>query len=233
MDEQTIKRIAKRIAKCLALAISDNPHEAAAAKRQAEALMKKYHLTHEDVAATQVNEFQCQMSSRYRPPFYIAVLAKTIAQAFACMPIAQSGRGYHQSRIRFLGAGYKPELAGYTFAVLSRKIKKDRATYTKTLWRYKRPNKIRMADLFCEQWVYCISQQVSQFAGSDSEKLAIEAYLQKQYQDTLTSYQKKGTELQHQNDVNALTAGRKAADAISLYHPVQRKNNAQIASPLT
>ena len=42
MSENDLKRVAEKIAKLLALANSDNPHEADNAKRQAQALMRKY-----------------------------------------------------------------------------------------------------------------------------------------------------------------------------------------------
>jgi hypothetical protein len=45
------KKIADKIAKCLALATSENPTEAATANRQAIALMSQYNLTSRDVAA--------------------------------------------------------------------------------------------------------------------------------------------------------------------------------------
>ena len=43
------KRILRRIRKCLAMAESGNEHEAAAALRQAKAMMDKYGITHTDV----------------------------------------------------------------------------------------------------------------------------------------------------------------------------------------
>lgn len=45
MTADELKKIAAKIAKCLALSASDNSSEAEAAKRQAEALIKKYSLT--------------------------------------------------------------------------------------------------------------------------------------------------------------------------------------------
>jgi hypothetical protein len=107
-----LKKAAAKIAKCLALAASDNPAEAEAAKRQAEALMKKYNLNGEQVAAAQVTEQQSKTGGKHRPPLYFCQLAAIVADAFACEAIASPGGGYKESCMIFIGLGCKPELAG-------------------------------------------------------------------------------------------------------------------------
>ena len=79
MTEQELKKIAGKIAKCLALAGSSNPAEAEAAKRQADALMKKYNLTGSDALASQVSEKICKAGGKFTPPVHLSKLSALIA----------------------------------------------------------------------------------------------------------------------------------------------------------
>lgn len=226
MTDVELKRIAEKIAKCLALAASDNSAEAAAAKRQAQALMDKYNLTSSDVAASQVHEQHSKTGGKNRPPLYLCQLAGIIAKAFGCESIISPGGGWLDSQVKFLGLGIKPELASYTFAVLRRQITKDRTAYSATLKRYKRENKIRMADTFCEAWCWKISQQVQEFAGTEQELMAIAAYKQQKWGDSLTNNPRTRKTEPHPNAVAAIIAGTNAARDVSLHKPVQSKRGA-------
>jgi len=228
MTNEELKRIAIKIAKCLALASSDNPGEAEAAKRQADALMKKYNVTSGDVAAAQVHESHSKAGSKNRPPVYLCGLTNTIATAFGCEVVISSGSGWTDSCVKFLGLGIKPELASYTFDVLRRQIIKDRAAYRATLKRYKRENKIRMADIFCGAWVWRISQQVQEFAGTEQDKAAIAAYKEQRWGDSLKSDTRKAPELKKDSDHQAIVAGTYAARDVSIHKPVQSKRGAQL-----
>ncbi len=221
MTEDELKKISQKIAKLLALTSSDNPHEAANAKRQADALMKKYNITQGDIDASQVNQLHINSGGKYRPPVYLAALASTIGKAFGCLCISHPGGGWRASTIEFLGVGIKPELAAYTFEVLARTIKKDRKAYQATLKRFKPKNKQRMADLFCQEWVAHIKSQVHQFAGTEQEKQAIETYKKKQYGGTLKEDSREATEAQKDRDYDAYNAGAKAAKNVSIHKPVQ------------
>jgi hypothetical protein len=218
-----LKKAAAKIAKCLALAASDNPAEAEAAKRQAEALMKRYNLNGEQVAAAQVSEQSAKTGGQTRPPLHLCQLAGIIADAFGCEAIASPGWGYKESRMIFIGLGCKPELAGYTFDVLRRQLNKDRTAYQATLKRYKRENKIRMADLFCQAWLSRIAKQVREFAGSDQERQAITAYKAQRWGDSLKTDQRAGAKPEKNNDWDALDKGHQAARDVSLHKPVQSK----------
>lgn len=228
MTEIELKRVANKISKCLALAASENPSESATAKRQADALMKKYNLTTGDVAASQVHVKSSQTGSKFKPPLYLAHLSNIIARAFGCESISCSGGGWMSSHIEFLGLGIKPELASYTFDVLSRQIKADRMQYRKTLFRYKRSNKVRMANLFCEQWVSHISQQIVEFAGTEKEKQAISAYKERTYTE-LQQDKRELYKLQKDSDIKAILAGIQSAEHVKIHKPVQRRENTLLA----
>lgn len=230
MTADELKKIAAKIAKCLALAASDNPAEAEAAKRQADALMKKYNLTSGDVAAAEVHEEAISLGSPYRPPIYLGQLAVLIAKAFGCGTHGDLGFCSTPTRFRFYGLGIKPELAAYTFDVLRRRLAKDRKTYGATLTRCKTATKIRRADLFCQSWVSRIARQVNEFAGNEQEQAAIEAYKEKQFGGTLTKDSRSGAIAKRNNDWKASEAGYQAAKDVSLHKPVQGKRGALLAA---
>jgi len=229
MTNEELKKIAIKIAKCLALASSDNPGEAEAAKRQADALMKKYNVTAGDVDAAQVHEQHCKAGSKHRPPQHLSRLANIIATAFGCDAVMQSGGGWTDSSMKFYGLGIKPELAAYTFDVLRRQITKDRAAYSATLRRYKkRENKIRMCDIFCDAWNWRISQQVREFAGTEQDKAAIAAYKEQRWGDSLKEDTRKSPELKKDSDHQAIVAGTYAARDVSIHKPVQSKRGTRL-----
>jgi len=222
MDD--LKKIAAKIAKCLALATSDNPAEAEAAKRQADALMRKYSLTSTDVLAARAGQYSAKTGGKYKPPVYVCRLAGIIANAFGCEALSGSGCGWVQSEMIFIGLGIKPELAGYTFDVLRRQLIKDRAAYQATLKRYKRENKTRMADLFCQAWLHKIHAQVQAFAGNEQDKAAIEAYKVKHF-DNVTQDKREAAKVRSTNDFDAIAKGINAASDVSIHQPVQKAKN--------
>ncbi|MCD2453562.1 DUF2786 domain-containing protein [Methylicorpusculum oleiharenae] len=230
MTDQVLKKVAEKIAKCLALASSDNPAEAEAARRQAEALMRKHGLNCDDVSAAKVQEIDVNTGS-HRPPVYLMHLGGLIARAFSCEMVSTTrndGFGNRASFMTFFGVGVKPELASYTFDVLRRQIIKDRKAYQTTLGRYKRSNKIRMANLFCTAWIDRIAKQVQDFSGSEQEKIAIDAYKSRRWGDDLEQDKRKRPNIERESDVKALQAGFDAAKDISIHRPVQTKAGKQI-----
>ena len=226
MSPEELKKIAAKIAKCLALAASDNPAEAEAAKRQADMLMRKYNLTAGDVAAADVHKEAIDTGGPYKIPVYLSTLAVTIADAFGCGVICELGFLSVNTQVNFLGLGIKPEMAAYTYDVLRRHLARDRKAYSATLKRLKRANRIRKADLFCQAWVTRIAHQVNDFAGNEQEKAAIEAYISQQYDGQLKADKRSRAIAKQNNDWQASHAGYKAAEDVSLHKPVQSHKRA-------
>jgi hypothetical protein len=223
MTEAELKKIAKKIAACLALANSSNPGEAEAAKRQAQKLLEKYNLTAADVDAASVKEALSKSGGKYKPPTYLCSLAAIIAKSFGCGSVFKTGGGYSASTTVFIGIGAKPDLAAYTFDVLRRLLNKAKTDYTATLKRYKPANRTRMAALFCEAWVWRISEQVADFSGTEQEKNAIAAYKANKWGDKLKTDNRAGAQPKKTSDHNAIVAGISAAADVKLHKPVQAK----------
>lgn len=158
----------KRVQKCLALSTSSNEHEAATALRQARALMREHHIGEADVQAAYATEARAASGSN--PHFHVMLLARTVADAFACDTFRDG-----DERV-FVGVDPKPEIASYAFGVLIRKLERDRAAFVSSLRRCKRATKIRRGRAFAEGWVGAVRAEVRSFAGTEADQKLIAAY---------------------------------------------------------
>ena len=215
MDEAT-KKAAKKIAKCLALAQSGNDHEAEAALRQAKALMEKYRLTEMDAATSVVTETEA-VTSAIKVPFYVSWLGAIIADCFGCEMI-QRRSDFDKARVVFIGVNPKPDLAGYTFDVLLRRLKSDLRKYRAALPRCGKATQDRRGELFCRAWLSNVAKQVKIFADQRDEKV-VAAYMAKAYGD-LPIGNAKLMEGYKPADLEAWTAGQSASEDVSLQKPV-------------
>lgn len=186
MESQLDKETAiKKIQKCLALAKSNEPHEAASALRQAQKLMEQFGIEHPEILAAGVSSEWSKSSSSKRPTKYEVCLAMMVCDVFGCdlgfsRKLATSGQkidgGYD-----FIGINPAPQIAAYTFCVLRRQIKKARADYIRTALKRHRKNKTAAADTFCEGWVYAARTQVSVAHRTPEQDQAMKAFVSINY----------------------------------------------------
>lgn len=176
--DKTKARALDKIKKCLRLSKSANEHEAAAALRQAQALMAQHGLDDSDVLASEVAEAIAKSGSKITPSTWEAKLCGLVAEAFGCNRLYRRGVGEWV----FIGVGHRAETAGYAFAALRRQCLKKRAEHIQAhLRRCKSATKTRRADDFCNGWVFSVSELVKAFANSAEDAAAIAAYLQRRY----------------------------------------------------
>lgn len=186
--------ILRKIKRCLALARSSNPNEAATALRQAQALMAKHGVTSEDVAASDVGSHVSGAGAGKTPPAHIAMLANMVAAAFGVEIVYQAKHDWQRDKweglIEFYGLDSAPQIAGYAFEVLGRQLKRDRGAYLAGLnKRLKRATKVRRGDLYAQGWVNAVSRQVVPHESTKQEVQAVAAYKAKRWQEGL----EKGT----------------------------------------
>ncbi len=131
-------KILGKIKKCLALSQSDNPHEAAAAMRQARSLMAAHGVTAEHITMAEIGEARTKSRTmaRDKPALWEGALASTVAAAFGCklmllrsMDTRPKGSPINEGDFMFVGIAAQAEIAAYTFEVLARKCKKTRSTW--------------------------------------------------------------------------------------------------------
>ena len=185
MDKETA---IDKIKKCLALAKSDNPHEAAAALRQAQKLMALYKVDALDISLADVSEEMVKAQNIAMIDWETA-LANLIAGAFGCKNYSRRGRKvngnmrvvrYHN--IVFVGVGSAPLVAQYAFDVLSRQCGKARRAHIAAQpKRCLSSTKTARGDEFAYGWVHGVEKLVERFAGNTSNDELIGQYLAKMH----------------------------------------------------
>ncbi|MBX9597138.1 MAG: DUF2786 domain-containing protein [Burkholderiales bacterium] len=154
------KALAK-IQKCLRLANSTNPHEAAQALKQAYALMRKHNIS-EGVAIdcgdiTIGSELNATNTNKI--PEWLNHLVNVIQDTFSVVATCRtySGSNYYGSRttykstIKFHGERSDVIIAEYAFNFLLRLLRKSRSEYSSQLSSFKR-NRTKLADQYAQGW---------------------------------------------------------------------------------
>ncbi|MWP46254.1 DUF2786 domain-containing protein [Gilliamella sp. Pas-s27] len=147
----------EKIKKLLALAKSTNPNEAAIAMNQAIKLMVKHNISNKDVELSEIEEQR-----------YFSILVSIITSAFGV-------RAYftwenNKRKVSFYGLRERPQLAAYTFDVLSVQLVKARKEFlSQQNGNCKKITKINRADAFCVGWVNGVYQLIEDFAMTDEE----------------------------------------------------------------
>jgi hypothetical protein len=228
MNDQTQKAIDK-IKKCLALASSDNPHESAAAMRQAKALMEKFNISAADVSAADIGESKTKSTTmaRDKPAQWEANLAAMIGSAFGCKLLisrlcSEIGRPLNTGEYVYIGLKHQAEVASYTATILIRNCKKARSAFIEQLpTQLSKPKKTKAGDAFAVGWTTEIRKKVSEFANPKSVEDAIEKHLNK----SVTSSEDAPTRKSISNrpstlEILAATKGSKEAQNEQLHRPM-------------
>lgn len=224
MDKDTAL---SKIKKCLALAASPNPHEAAAAMRQAQKLMAEYGLTETDVSLADVCE--CETGAQTIDlVVWETALSEAVAQAFGCQRYTRMGRRMastlRMSRERkfvFVGVGAAAEVAGYAYDVLSRQCAKARRAHIAAQSKNCKPKtKTARGDAFAEGWVWGVREKLAEFAGNSADLALVQQYMDaKDMGESAVKDRSKGKNISH----NDMHQGVQAGKAAQLHHGVGGK----------
>lgn len=206
------ENILEKIRKCMALAGSASGNEAETALRQAKKLMEMYQVSQAEMLAIDIKEATAKAGVYDRPSAWETELAARIADIFGCHLMFRSGFLDSASWL-FIGMPPANDVAAYSFEVLFRQAGKARRAFMATsLKRFKKSNKTRRADLFCQGWVRTAVDAVTPLTPVDGVKEAIQAYLDTKYKNRgeLDSMDRnKGRELSDK-DYMARAAGMSA-----------------------
>ena len=218
----TKSEIIAKIKKCLALSKSSNEHEAAAAMRQAMALMAKHNIEDAEILAADAGECGAKSGAKKSPSNWETRLANMVGNAFGCDVILFSTYFLASGEWRFIGVGASPEIAVYAFQVLHRQAKSARAEYIKTkLKRCKTSTKTARSDIFCEAWVSGIQRLLQTFSRTEQQSAAIAAYMSNKYPDLRNITPRDRNEGKNSAALDAAYwAGRNAAKNANLNHGV-------------
>jgi hypothetical protein len=210
----------KKIKKCLALAKSSNPHEAAAAMRQAQKLMAEHQVTEVDVGLADVAEATVKTQLKTATKWE-GTLARMIADAFGCEYFGIKSRylthGLSMATKReyvFVGMGAASQVAAYAYDVLARQCGRDRLAHIQKQPKSCKPiTKTARGDEFALGWVYGVHGLVERFAGAERNQALIGQYMATKYPDLTTTKIKSravGRNVRYADQAAGHSAGQKA-----------------------
>lgn len=174
MDRETA--LAK-IHKCLALSKSAEPHEAAAALRQAQKLMAQFGLDGTDLELSQIRQHSKDVPAGALSAWQ-SKLAHLVAGAFGCGLIWTKEPYYlpdfrvrHTRAVIFYGADAAAEVACYVWDVLLRQCIRARKAHIKSQPKACKPATLTArGDRFALGWVAGVSKLVQAMATGDEQR---------------------------------------------------------------
>lgn len=214
MDKQ---KIISKVQKCLRLAESGNPNEAAAALRQAHGLMRKYGISEAEIHDLQIQETSATSGGYYNPPYWAVALSELVAEAFDCR-VYLARREARHPQFRYIGVEHSASVAAYSFAVLYRQLRLARRHYMQGLELADKQETRRRGNVFAQAWLYRIARVVAEFVGNPANRVAVDDYVQANYGDTAELLREHTNPMAE--DYEVILSGLRAAHAAYLLRPV-------------
>lgn len=210
-------RVLGKIKKCLALAESDNPNEAATALRQAQKLMQLHNI---DATLLKVAMVGCAYQSATRPPAWHQMLLNVIDYAFGTSAMYWQS---HRSRIVFIGLESQVKMALYAYEVLYRQLLRQRALHVKKQTRCKRATKTRRGNLYAEAWLIAAAAKLEKFSLNKEHQQLIDDYKSHQFGNLgqLKSKKKEVDKACNAGDARSINSGYKDGKKASIDKPIK------------
>jgi len=217
--KQLDDKILNKIKKCLALSQSPEPHEAAAALRQAQKLMDLHGVSQADLGRAEIGEATVKSkASVSRIKDWELALLNTVARAFGCRLMWAKSYSHNEEvfgHYTIVGLKTQVPLAAYTTEVLQRKLMSSRARFVTNLPEHlSRQAKTMEADGFCHGWVATIRKTVHEFAMGDEVKALIDDHIKAVSSGKEAGVQKRRLGYQ------GYQAGQQAALGESIHKPI-------------
>lgn len=213
----------RKIKKCLDLASSSNPHEAAAALQKAKMYMQKYGLSEDDIEFISLGKTQSSEPIPSAMPKYISNLIFKIGQLYQSSGFSHREAGKKQKCYAiFVGSKSNSALAAYTFDVVYRLLKKARREYSSSLDSDRKAWKNRMVKIFCESWVYKVCENLEMDNLPEETSKKHNEFLTKALDTEI--HNKRSRKVKEDitlDDILAARAGRDSAEDVSLLTPME------------
>lgn len=228
MNEQDAQRqkILDRINKCLKLSKSSEPHEAAAAMRQAQKLMEAHSVSDAEILGVEVKSVLVISPSPYRRkvPLHHSKLTAIVARAFGVQVIIESALVKGRSRLayRYFGIGGKADLAAYAHEVIFRQLWASWNAYRKDRPWVNNERGARMG--YWVGWLDEVRGKIDAFAGNKEEYDLVRLAINTKYGGALAKSNRNDMKL------NGTThgAGRAAAADFSIHRPMNGAKGKQL-----
>ncbi|WP_199438687.1 DUF7168 domain-containing protein [Vibrio owensii] len=219
----------EKIKKCLALANSTNPHEAAGALRHAQNLMRVHGITSTDVNVSGISEVLVTEPVQFKPKTYINILLHAIDKAFGVISHYTSKLCERTNKLKrypvFVGQEQTIELASYAYDVCMRAIKTARREHIRSMHGNCKPKtRESRADAYCNGFATAIGENVAVTFMDEDLTNAINEYKKRNYSEINpiklqgTSKRIAGRAREHLND--CIEIGYRDGQKVSIHRPV-------------
>lgn len=212
---QVDPRIIERIKKCLRLAKSSEPHEAAAALRQAQKLMSAHGVDETTVElGTIVEENVRSRASSTRPARWELRLFCLVRDAFRLELLFCPAPGTYGA-YQFIGPAGDVQMAVYAAKVLQRLLTRARAEFVKSSSSHGK-RLTADADLFCLSWLQAVAGQLDNLAARPAAHQQAIARRAEQLATGVANVRGRA----NQGSLEAAQAGYEAGGQVTLRRPV-------------
>lgn len=217
-DAKQRERIMEKIRKCFALGKSSEPHEAAAAIRQAQKLMEAYNISQDEIMGMEVRDERVVTPEppKRKMPLYLTSIVMICCRAFGCEAVFEwhiTDEGRRRQAVRYFGKNNAPVMAGYAHEVMWRAMMRSWKLYVKD-----NPYDINPNDRgsFWIGWLSGVEQKIIDFAMTDEEKETIKRKMDK------TFGKLEQTDIVKPKEVStrAARAGHNAAEDFDIHRPM-------------
>lgn len=213
-------KLLDKIQKCLALSKSPEPHEAAAALRQAQKLIDKHGVTDAELglASYASEKVDCPVQAGKTLPEYLAVLTSLLQRAFGVrVTVHREIRVSDASWcVTYYGKADRVALSAYTHPVVWRAMHGAWNRHLKLNPHLKGERGGRGG--FLVGWLFGVERSVSELGMSEDEKVELQKYLEQEVPSITESKPVKSSEVKYNGE--ALRAGVRASKDFSLHRPI-------------
>lgn len=203
-----------KIAKCLRLAKSSNPHEAANALRHAQALMAKYSVTEAEVNGIDIGTQDVGFKERRKPtvPLYAQAVVSLVKKAMGVEPLFGTRfTGKHaRLSVQYIGPTGRVAMAVHAHQVIMRAM---HSAWEERTTKYLNPGN-RLS--FYLGWIQSVEQEVIDYGMPDEERAAIDSKMQVLYGKNLATARSRN----HKIDDDSANAGYRAGSEFKLHRPM-------------
>ncbi len=209
-------KLMEKIKKCLALSKSPEPHEAAAAMRQAQKMMERLGVTEDDVDGIQIEEVLIKTREGFGKCVFVAHLATLIRDTFGVAWVKLQNPGSaNRLNVSYFGQKGRVQLAEYTHRVVQRAVDAAWATHLERNPHHKGDGGKRQS--FRMGWLAAIKSQVTAMEITEREKNALDRYGKRVFDLVVTPGRKMSIK------PDAWHSGKAAADGFALHRPMTQE----------
>jgi hypothetical protein len=214
--EQRAKTLDK-IKKCLALSKSPEPHEAAAAMRQAQKLMDRAGISAEEVGLLEMGEATVKTREGFGKCLVMSKLRALLAKVFGVQAFGDRNPGSaNRLNVVYVGPIGRVKLAEYTHRVIQRAL--DDAWSAHLLECPEDKSSGGKREAFRIGWLAAVESQVEAMEVIDDEVNAMALYIKRNHGEIVTTSIERD-----KMDMAAYLEGLAAAQSFSLNRPLEQE----------